>query len=62
MCLYYITFSDAETAEAVGRALLEHRLAVCVNVNFIGEITPSRVNRGFLEWLSRETGRHLEED
>lgn len=100
MCLYYITFSDAETAEAVGRALLEQRLAVCVNwfpiacaylwegeivrepetvlivkalpnrfeaieavvrshvdyVNFIGEIVPSRVNTGFLEWLSREIG------
>lgn len=31
MRLYYITFAKVEEAEAVGRALLEHRLAVCVN-------------------------------
>ncbi|CUU35679.1 MAG: divalent-cation tolerance protein CutA [Armatimonadetes bacterium] len=31
MRLYYITFSKPEEAEAVGRALLEQRLAVCVN-------------------------------
>lgn len=31
MRLYYITFTHAHEAEAVGRALLEQRLAVCVN-------------------------------
>ncbi len=31
MRLYYITFTHAHEAEAVGRALLERQLAVCVN-------------------------------
>ncbi len=31
MRLYYITLNTAEEAERIGRALLEQRLAVCVN-------------------------------
>jgi periplasmic divalent cation tolerance protein len=98
MKLYYVTLNTTDEARAIGRALLEQQIALCVNwfpitclyrwegsmteepevvlviktqdgyqleveaairqhvsyTNFIGELTPTSVNQGFLDWLNAE--------
>lgn len=98
MKIYYVTLNTLEEAGQIGRALLEKKLAVCINwfpitcayrwqgkiveepevvlivkttdeyqaeiekeirqhityTNFIGELSPTSVNQGFLDWLNAE--------
>ena len=106
MKLYYITLNNSDEARHIGRALLEQKLAVCVNwfpitcayiwkgeiteepevvlivktqsgyreqieevilqhityTYFIAEISPTEINKGFLEWLNAEVPLPLQKN